>query len=134
VPSCRALRLAAPWRLAELVADLDSARFKVRDRAARELERLEETARPALQAALTAGPSPGKQSEEFRRRVEALLKKMEEPLTSAEALRAVEVLEQVATPTARQELRRLAQGAAAARLTREATAALRRGERANLRP
>jgi RNA polymerase sigma factor (sigma-70 family) len=116
-------------RIAELVAELDNARFPVRDRAARELERLEETAGPALREALAAGPGAGKPSEEFRRRVEGLLKKLEEPLTSAErlrAVRAVEVLEQVATPAARQGLQTLAGGAPAARMTREAQAALRR--------
>jgi WD40 repeat protein len=119
-------------RLAELVTELDSPRFKVRDQAARELEQLEETARAVLQGALAAGPAPMKQSEEFRRRVEALLKKLEEPLTSVErlrALRAVELLEQLATPAARQELHGLAQGAPAARLTREAAAALKRADR-----
>jgi RNA polymerase sigma factor (sigma-70 family) len=124
-------------RIAELVADLDNARFPVRDKAARELERLEEVAQPALHKALAAGPASGKPSEEFRRRVEALLKKLEEPLTSAErrrAVRAVEVLEQIATPAARQELQRLARGAAAARLTREAAAALRRAQRATPSP
>jgi RNA polymerase sigma factor (sigma-70 family) len=124
-------------RIAELVAELDSTRFKVRDKAAQELERLEEMAKAALQGALAAGPAPGKQSEEFRRRVEALLKKLEDPLISAErlrAVRAVEVLEQIATPAARQELRRLAGGAPAARLTREAEAALRRAERARPGP
>jgi RNA polymerase sigma factor (sigma-70 family) len=116
-------------RIAELVAELDNARFKVRDKAARELERLEEMAGPALREALAAGPGAGKPSEEFRRRVEALLKKLEDPLTSAErlrAVRAVEVLEQTATPAARQVLQALAGGASEARLTREAQAALRR--------
>jgi RNA polymerase sigma factor (sigma-70 family) len=116
-------------RIAELVAELDNARFPVRDRAARELERLGETAGPALREALAAGPGAGKPSEEFRRRVEGLLKKLEEPLTSAERLRtvrAVEVLEQLATPAARQVLQTLAGGAPAARLTRAAQAALRR--------
>jgi RNA polymerase sigma factor (sigma-70 family) len=124
-------------RIAELVADLDNARFKVRDRAARELEQLEDLAGAALRRALAAGPASGKSSEEHRRRVAALLKKLEEPLTSGErlrAVRAVEVLEQIATLAARQELQRLARGAPAARLTREAAAALRRAERANARP
>jgi hypothetical protein len=124
-------------RIAELVAELDNPRFKVRDKAARELEQLEDMAKVALQGALAAGPASGKPSEEFRRRVETLLKKLEEPLTSVErlrAVRAVEVLEQIATLAAQQELRRLARGAPAARLTREAAAALRRAERTNPSP
>jgi RNA polymerase sigma factor (sigma-70 family) len=124
-------------RLAELLSELDSDRFQVRDKAARALERLEEVAKAALQRALTAGPASGKPSEEFRRRVESLLKKLEEPLTSAElrgVVRAVEVLEQIATPVARQQLQRLARGAPTSRLTREAAAALRRLTRANPGP
>lgn len=44
-------------------------------------------------------------------------------------LRAVEVLEQIDTPEARRLLAELAQGAAAARLTQEAKAALERLEK-----
>jgi len=44
-------------------------------------------------------------------------------------VRAVEVLESLGTPKAREVLQTLAKGAAEARLTREAKAALERGNR-----
>jgi RNA polymerase sigma factor (sigma-70 family) len=114
-------------RLAALVADLDSETFARRDMAMKELAKLMELAEPALRKALASEPSP-----ELRRRIEALLDKLHAPVRGAEtlrSLRAVEVLEHIATPEARQLLQKLAEGATAARLTREAKAALARLER-----
>jgi RNA polymerase sigma factor (sigma-70 family) len=105
-------------RLARLVADLDSDQFAERDRARAELEKLGESARAALRRALD-----GKPSAEVRRRVEALLDKLDEPKLSPERLRAVralEALEQLATPDARRLVEELAGGAPEAWLTREA--------------
>jgi hypothetical protein len=48
-------------------------------------------------------------------------------------LRAIEVLEQAGTPQARQELERLAGGAAGARMTQEAKASLERPQRRSSR-
>jgi WD40 repeat protein len=110
-------------RIAALVADLDSEQFKVRDRAAKDLEKLGEVAAPALQKALGGNPPL-----EARRRLEALLDRLSSwPAATLRQVRAVEVLEHVGTPAARAVLERLVrEGAPVARLTREAAAAVRR--------
>jgi RNA polymerase sigma factor (sigma-70 family) len=110
-------------RVAALIADLGSEQFKVRDRATRELEKLGEAAAPALQKA-----SHGDLPLEVKRRLEGLLDKLSSwPADTLRQVRAVEVLEHVGTPAARAVLERLIrEGAAQARLTREAEAALRR--------
>ncbi len=64
----------------------------------------------------------------MRRRIEALMEKLR-AVTRPEALRAlraVAVLEDIATPEARQLLETLAKGAPEARLTQEAKASLTR--------
>jgi hypothetical protein len=117
--------VAAPAadRLARLVADLDHADFAEREKAMKELERLAELAEPALRHARD------KPTKEVARRVDELLQKLDGPITNPETLRevrAVEVLERIRTPEARAVLEGLAQGAPAARLTREAQASLNR--------
>jgi RNA polymerase sigma factor (sigma-70 family) len=109
-------------RLARLVADLDNNEFDVREKAAQELRTLGELAAPALRQALKDRPSA-----EVRRRAETLLAAPHE-LTAEElrCLRAVEVLERARSAEARQVLKSLAAGAASARLTQEAKAALAR--------
>jgi WD40 repeat protein len=124
------LRPAAPpdnEKLARWITDLDSAEFADREKASRELERQAELAEPLLRKTLTGDPSP-----EVRRRIEALLSKLQAPIMSAETLRSIrviETLEHIATPDARQLLQNLAEGAPEARLTREAKAALARLEK-----
>jgi RNA polymerase sigma factor (sigma-70 family) len=113
-------------RLAQLIAELDSPRFPVRARAEKELEGLGEVAVPACREALRRGASA-----EASRRLERLLAKQardaREPSPDRlRGLRAVEVLEWIGTPQAREVLRRLAGGAAEAGLTREARATLGR--------
>jgi hypothetical protein len=107
------------------VAELEADSFDVRTKAARELARLGELARPALEEALKNRPSV-----ELRRRAEELLGR----LTSGEGLsaedlrhlRAVEVLEGIGTKQAREALATLAAGVPEARLTEQAKAALGR--------
>jgi hypothetical protein len=114
----------AARRVARLLKQLDSPRFAERQRAADELANFDDMAGPALRRALA-----GKPSLEFRRRAEQLLKKWAGPITSPDALRAlraVEVLERIGTPEARQVLEAVAGGAAEARLTRQARASLGR--------
>jgi RNA polymerase sigma factor (sigma-70 family) len=111
-------------RTAHWIADLDSEQFAVRERAVQELEQLGELAESALRRQLTLKPSL-----EVKRRLEALLEKLERGLLSGERLRAcraVEALEALGTPEAKQLLEALVKGAEGARLTREARAALER--------
>jgi WD40 repeat protein len=120
----RPVAAADPGRIAPLIADLDSNRFAVRDKASKELERLGELAEPALRKAGEGQPSP-----ELGRRVHQLSEKLEGPVTAPErlqALRAITVLEHIGTPEAQEVLQALARGAAEACLTREAKAALDR--------
>jgi WD40 repeat protein len=110
--------------LPRLVSQLDSAVFKTRQKAARDLEALGEAARPALEKALRDRPSP-----EMRRLVQELLAKLQtRPLQPEEVrgLRAIDVLEHIGTEEARQLLKQLAQGAPAAFLTEAAEASLER--------
>ncbi len=114
-------------RLARLVAQLDHDLFEIRQSAMRELEEQGEIAGPILRATLAAQPSP-----EVRRRVEELLEKLEAPRKASRLLRdlrAVEMLERMGTPEARQLLETLARGAPAARLTREAQGSRHRWSR-----
>jgi WD40 repeat protein len=114
-----------PKQLAQWIADLDSDAFEVREKATRELEARREAAEPTLRSVLA-----GKPSLEVRRRVESILKKLDElPSISPSTLRtyrALEVLEHLGTPEARHFLQHLAAGLPEARLTREAQASLQR--------
>jgi hypothetical protein len=112
-----------PRRVAGLITGLDDRHFAARARAARALEALGEQARPFVGKALAGPLSP-----EVRRRLEQLrdrLKQSSSPVQLREG-RAVAVLELADTAAAREWLRTLARGAAGARLTREARAALAR--------
>jgi WD40 repeat protein len=120
----RPVEVASPAEIDRLIADLGHKRFQVRDRAMQRLRRLGDAPEAALRKALTAGLEL-----EAIRRLETLLRPINDPLQSAEPLRAgraVEVLELIGTPEARQVLQSLAKGAEDAALTREARASLRR--------
>jgi hypothetical protein len=111
-------------RLRKLLADLDSEAFAVREAARKELHDLGDLAEQALRKALEGNPSL-----ETRKRIEALLDVSPLPARSPEVLRrlrAIQALEQIGTPAARQLLQHLAEGAPSARETREARAALQR--------
>jgi RNA polymerase sigma factor (sigma-70 family) len=111
-------------RIPQLIADLDSDDFATRTRAVEDLEKLGTAAQPALLKVLAAKPSL-----ELNKRVEGILKKLEDKVPSGDELRdlrAVEVLERIGSGEARQVLEKLAQGAPEARLTLEAAAALER--------
>jgi RNA polymerase sigma factor (sigma-70 family) len=108
-------------RIERLLADLDDGQFQVREQATRELEALAERAAPALRMALAGSPSP-----EARRRLVALLDRLDGASPSAETvrqIRAVEALESLGNAEARRLLDQLAAGPAEARLTQEARAA-----------
>jgi hypothetical protein len=113
-----------PKRLRQWIEDLDSDRFTVREKATKELRTLEELALPALRRLVAKKPSL-----EVRRRAEEIMRQAEPDSPTKRqllAVRAVEVLEYVGTPEARQLLDELARGESEARLTREAKAALAR--------
>jgi RNA polymerase sigma factor (sigma-70 family) len=110
-------------RIRALVADLDSDSFDRRAAASKDLGGFGAEAEPALRKALADHPSP-----EVRKRLEELLANTGS-LRSGETLRclrALAVLERIATPEARQVLATVADGAPENRLTVEATAALQR--------
>jgi hypothetical protein len=116
-------RPAAP-AVARLIADLNDDAFAVREKATQELDSLGDAV-----AADLAGALAGKPPAEQRRRLQALLDRLRDPGASParlRELRAVTALEQAATPEARQLLEQLGGGAAGARLTDDARAALRR--------
>jgi hypothetical protein len=83
------LRPAAPLdaSAAQLVADLDSDEFRVREAAARELVHLGPQVEAPLRAALAANPSA-----ELRRQAEALLEKLEGPPADVETLRQLRAI------------------------------------------
>jgi hypothetical protein len=118
---------ADPAHLARLIADLDHDDFPIRERATAALETFDRQAAAALQKALAGRPS-----EEAKHRLEGLLVQSQ----SGEAVRgrlpqarALEALEHMNVPEARDLLERLAKGAPDAWITAEARAALRRLER-----
>ncbi|HEY7158441.1 MAG TPA: WD40 repeat domain-containing protein [Gemmataceae bacterium] len=111
---------------ARFVADLDSDRFETRQEATKQLEKLGELAVPVLRKALQP-----KSPLETRKRVERLLEKVgaeqEEPSPDRLRMRrALEALEHMDTPAARQALEQYTKGAAGAELTEQAKAALQR--------
>jgi WD40 repeat protein len=111
-------------RLEQLIGELGSNDFAVRQKAHEELEKLGELAGPALRKAIAAKPSL-----DVQQRIDSLLAKLgqvELTTPQLQAIRAVEVLEHIGTPEAVQLLTALAKGAPGARLTREAEAALQR--------
>src|SRR5579883_1037865 len=119
----RPARAPKPEQLANLIVDLDSSRFERRRRAETELVEFGELAEPALRQALAEGPPLN-----VRQRLEQLLNRLSNvpPTAKLRELRAVEVLELIGNPEARQVLERLAGGTATARLTRQANKAIHR--------
>jgi hypothetical protein len=114
-----------PREVRRRIEALDSEEFEVREAASRYLIEVGLVARAALEQALKGQPTL-----ELRRRVEKLLERLEPPEELEPALlravRAVELLEYLGTPAAREHLESLARGQAEHRLTREAHSSLRR--------
>jgi RNA polymerase sigma factor (sigma-70 family) len=109
-------------RVRQLVEALDSADFPTRQKAAEELEKRADAAASLLRQII----AKEKPSLEVRRTLQQILEAMESKPESLRTVRAVEVLEWIATPDAVRLLDELAKGAADARLTREAAAARKR--------
>jgi WD40 repeat protein len=111
-------------RLTQLIADLDSNSFEARRSASEELEKLGDLAEAALQKVLKSQPSL-----EVRQRAVRLVERLQGPVRSPEqlrALRAIEVLELIGSPAARELLDQVALGAPESRVTAEARAAAER--------
>jgi WD40 repeat protein len=117
-------RPADPKRVARLIADLDSDDFATREKASRELGALADAVESPVRNALKE-----RRSAESRRRLKDLLAGLDVKRWPPERLRvarALEVLERIGTPKAREVLKGLAEGVPQAWLTREARAALGR--------
>jgi WD40 repeat protein len=105
-----------------LLRGLDAEVFGAREKASRDLEAVADRARPLLREVLTEPVSA-----EVKRRVEHVLESADRLTPELlRQMRAVEVLEHLGTPEARELLARLAGGADGALQTREAQAALAR--------
>jgi WD40 repeat protein len=111
-------------KIEQLIRDLESVNYPTRIRATTELAALGELAMPAMNKAF-ANPS----SLETKRRLQPLLQKLTTGTLTPDQLRvvrAIEVLERMASAEARQQLASLAKGAPGALPTRQAQAALDR--------
>jgi len=109
---------------AKLIAELGDDSFKVRQQAMAGLVQQKAQVVPFLDKALAAKPSL-----ELKLRLEQVrdqLTGMRVPAEDLRMYRAIEVLERISTPEARQILERLGDGAPRARETEEAKAALER--------
>jgi hypothetical protein len=122
----RPITPADPKALHQLLADLESDRFAVRDQATRALLKLGDVAAAALRQT-----AQEKRTLEGRRRADKLLEQLAGPTNDPETLRplrAIEVLEQVGSAQARLVLEDLARGMPEHRVTtaaRESAARLR---------
>jgi hypothetical protein len=109
------------------LAELDHDQFEKREAASAGLAHLGRTAEPVMRAALRDNPKP-----EAKRRLLELLARIDSfptPPEQVRVLRAIAVLEDVATPEARKVLDRLASGAPGALVTEDAKAARDRLQR-----
>jgi hypothetical protein len=130
-------RLRSPSRKADSrqielwITDLDSNQFAARQKAAQALEQLADPAEPALRKALTGRPTL-----EARRRLEQLLDKHEQRtrLETLRRLRAIAVLETIATAEAKRLLERLTEGNWTARVRDDAKASLERLAKRSAKP
>jgi WD40 repeat protein len=114
-------------RIDALIAELDSDIFKVRDRAAKEIERIGEPAVPALKRAVERATSP-----EVRSKAEQLLKRLgpgDDPAANAlarRAVRAIEALEQIGSSEALALLKEIQLNGTSRLLQEESDQAVRR--------
>jgi hypothetical protein len=117
-------RAADAKEIQRLIAELDDAKYLVREQATRKLLALDEEAVGPLRQA-----RKGKPSAEQVKRIDDLLAKLEGPVPSSERLRlsrGIAVLEQIGGERARMALESLSSPANIAVLVEEAEAALRR--------
>jgi hypothetical protein len=107
-------------KIARLIDDLDHIRYAVREQATLDLRAIGSEAVPALRAALARKPTA-----EARQRIEGLLDTPADP-PAVGLVRGVEVLEQIGSPEARDELKILALRKAESPVRRAAAEALDR--------
>jgi WD40 repeat protein len=115
---------ANPKRVRELIAQLDDEQFRVRQKATTELMQVGEHLVPAIDKALAGKPAleTSQRLQNLRKRLTSLVIKG----PRLQTFRAVEVLEHIGTPEARQVLQELAGGAPGAMVTTQAQGALAR--------
>ncbi|MFO0969684.1 MAG: WD40 repeat domain-containing protein [Gemmataceae bacterium] len=121
----RPIASADPGRVKTLIDHLGSDVFREREAASLEIAKFGELAVPALRARLATKRAPL----EEQRRIESLLSRLDNPDAIPHCLaelRAIEALENIATPPARSLLAALSTGAPESTVTREAGLALRR--------
>lgn len=119
-------------KVRQLIADLDSDAFKVRESAYGQLAELDYDALPALREALAKNSGL-----EVQRRLEMLLSRPQNPINSPEVLqrlRAIQVLERLNSRESRQLLAELAKGMSHADETVEAQRSLQRLSRRTVAP
>jgi WD40 repeat protein len=119
-------KLGPPWdvkKAPQLIEDLESADFKTREAASRQLEQMGPVARPFLERALAKDPPP-----ETKRRVEPLLEKLKgsEAAYELRQLRIIDLLEHIDTAAARELLKQYADGDYDPAFADEAKQALKR--------
>src|SRR5262249_17377384 len=105
----RPARALTPERTRQLLADLAHGSFALRAKATKELERCADAAEPELRRVLRQ-----RASAEVRLRIDKLLKELDPDNPSPErlrGLRAIQALEHIGTPEARELLKSLTQGA-----------------------
>jgi WD40 repeat protein len=120
-----------PQKINGWIGELDSEKFAVRQQAVANLLKVGEQAVPALQKVLASSPAL-----ETRKRIEELVDRLTGGTLTAEQLRlvrAVEALERMGSPESRRLLETLAAGAPGTLPTREAQAALARGQKSEVR-
>jgi hypothetical protein len=119
------INAADPKRILQLIADLDSPKFRVREKASQNLADKGKLAKPAMREA-----SNNNASAEVRKRIETLLQRLHDaayPPDTIRAMRGIEVLERIGSAPAKEMLVSLTNGAPEAiqtRLAREALARL----------
>jgi hypothetical protein len=112
------------------IEQLEDDSFELRKKAAAELEKLGESAAPALRRKLTEQPSP-----EAQRQIERLLNMLDDKERKEQVDRALAVLEYLGTPEAQDLLKSLASGNAESTITRNAKQCLERlSKRAATKP
>ena len=123
----RPVEAADKNRLSRLLTDLDAETFERREGASEELAQLGEFAETTLRRSIKGRAPSG--AKRLLTELLDMLDRSQLPSSTLRALRAVEALEHLGTPSARQALSAIAQGAAGSLMTHELKASLERLDR-----